>query len=169
MSRNANKWWPLALAALEAGLLSADAAAAGPTVRITEMPQVSQPPPFSKGRTVVVPRTRIEIDEAGAAYPGPRRRALRNALNLIGIGTPDLLVLARHYRDTARASDASRLFVRALAAMEATLGPDHAKVAAALDEYAALLRVARSEARARELEARAGAIRARHAEQNQAN
>jgi flagellar P-ring protein precursor FlgI len=33
------------------------------TVRIVEEPAVSQPAPFSSGRTVVVPRTRIEVEE----------------------------------------------------------------------------------------------------------
>jgi flagellar P-ring protein precursor FlgI len=35
-------------------------------VRIVEEPAVSQPAPFSSGRTVVVPRTRIEIEEGRA-------------------------------------------------------------------------------------------------------
>ncbi len=53
-----------ALAGTLAGALAgADARAQG-TVRVTEEPAVSQPPPFStRGQTVVVPRTRIEIDE----------------------------------------------------------------------------------------------------------
>jgi len=33
------------------------------TIKITETPQVSQPGPLSKGRTVLVPRSRIEVDE----------------------------------------------------------------------------------------------------------
>jgi flagellar P-ring protein precursor FlgI len=37
----------------------------GLTVRVTEAPQVSQPPPFSSGRTVVVPRTNVEVSETG--------------------------------------------------------------------------------------------------------
>jgi hypothetical protein len=51
-----------------AALASASAVAwAQGTVRITEEPVVSQPPPFStRGQTVVVPRTRIEIDEGGS-------------------------------------------------------------------------------------------------------
>ena len=57
----------LALAALVswAPLFGAGPAAADPpTVRIIETPQVSQPPPFSSGgRTVVVPRTSIVIDD----------------------------------------------------------------------------------------------------------
>lgn len=45
--------------------------AAGLTFRITETPQVSQPGPFSGGgaRTVVVPRTRIEVDEGNGRPP----------------------------------------------------------------------------------------------------
>jgi hypothetical protein len=48
-------------------VLAGEAWAQGaPTTRITEEPVVSQPPPFSAtGKTVVVPRTRIEIDEGG--------------------------------------------------------------------------------------------------------
>jgi flagellar P-ring protein precursor FlgI len=34
------------------------------TVRVTETPQVSQPNPFGAGRTVVVPRTDVEVDTA---------------------------------------------------------------------------------------------------------
>jgi len=42
------------------------AAGDGATVRVTETPEVSQPGPFSRtGQTVVVPRTRIEIDAGG--------------------------------------------------------------------------------------------------------
>ena len=33
------------------------------TVRVTETPQVSQPNPLAEGDTVVVPRTRVEVDE----------------------------------------------------------------------------------------------------------
>jgi hypothetical protein len=54
---------PLAFAG---ALLCAGSAGAQATTRITEEPVVSQPPPFStRGQTVVVPRTRIEIDEGG--------------------------------------------------------------------------------------------------------
>jgi hypothetical protein len=44
------------------------------TVRVTEEPQVSQPAPFSSGgRTVVVPRTRIDVDEgSGPKAPMPK-------------------------------------------------------------------------------------------------
>jgi len=33
------------------------------TIKITETPQVSEPGPLSKGRTVLVPRSRFEVDE----------------------------------------------------------------------------------------------------------
>ena len=37
------------------------------TLQVTEAPQVSQPPPFSQGgRTVVVPRSTIKVDEGGS-------------------------------------------------------------------------------------------------------
>lgn len=40
--------------------------AGGLTVRTTEAPEVSQPGPFSRaGRTVVSPRTRVQVDEGG--------------------------------------------------------------------------------------------------------
>ena len=43
----------------------------GTVVRVIEEPVVSQPPPFSSGQTIVVPRTRIEIGgRATAAGPG---------------------------------------------------------------------------------------------------
>lgn len=65
---------PLALAG---ALACAESARAQGTTRITEEPVVVQPPPFStRGTTVVVPRTRIEIDEGGRKIaPGdPLRR-----------------------------------------------------------------------------------------------
>ena len=38
------------------------------TVRVTETPQVSQPNPLAEGDTVVVPRTRVEVDEGGGRH-----------------------------------------------------------------------------------------------------
>jgi hypothetical protein len=62
--------WPFVLAG--AGLAWAQSA---PTTRITEEPVVSQPAPFSTtGKTVVVPRTRIEIDEGGKRLKNDPRR-----------------------------------------------------------------------------------------------
>jgi hypothetical protein len=62
----------MAAAGLKFLIVATLALAGGPawaqgTVRVTEEPTVSQPPPFSlRGQTVVVPRTRIEIDEGGS-------------------------------------------------------------------------------------------------------
>ncbi len=52
---------------------------------------------------------------------------------------------------------------------EEGLGPDHPEVATSLENYAALLREAGRTVDADKMEARAEAIRARHAEQNPAN
>ncbi len=49
------------------------------------------------------------------------------------------------------------------------LGPDHPDVAQSLENYAALLRETGRSAEAKEMEARAKAIRAKHAEENPAN
>ena len=58
---------------------------------------------------------------------------------------------------------------RALAIVEKALGPEHPIVAQFLENYAALLRETEREDKAEEMEARAHAIRAKHAEQNPAN
>jgi flagellar P-ring protein precursor FlgI len=58
------------------------------TVRITETPIVSQPAPFSRGRTTVVPQTQIETDQAGgqmAILRGANLRTLVRGLNQIGL------------------------------------------------------------------------------------
>ena len=61
----------------------AGSARAQGTVRTTEEPAVVQPAPFSTtGKTVVVPRTRIEIDEGDKRLKGDalrRKRALPDA------------------------------------------------------------------------------------------
>lgn len=67
------------------------------TVTITEAAQVSQPNPLSeRGRTVVVPRTRISADDEGdrklAVLPGGiTLRELVNGLNALGIGPRDMI------------------------------------------------------------------------------
>ncbi len=58
---------------------------------------------------------------------------------------------------------------RALAIREEALGPEHPHVAQSLENYAALLRETGRGAEAAKREARAEAIRTRHAEQNPAN
>lgn len=58
------------------------------TVRITEMPIVSQPEPFAEGDTTVVPRTEVEADipEASLAIvQGTDLRMLVRGLNQIGL------------------------------------------------------------------------------------
>jgi flagellar P-ring protein precursor FlgI len=64
------------------------------TVRVTEAPQVSQPPPFSGGRTVVVPRTNIDVYDGGSgrvvALPaGSTISELVNTLNSLNVGVRD--------------------------------------------------------------------------------
>ena len=71
----------------------------GLTVRVTEAPQVSQPPPFSPGRTVVVPRTNIEVSSGGMPGGGDGRAVvlpagstigeLVNSLNALHVGVRD--------------------------------------------------------------------------------
>jgi len=58
------------------------------TVRVTEMPKVSQPEPFSQGQTVVVPDTSVSVHEAGgnvATVQGASLRELVGALNRMGL------------------------------------------------------------------------------------
>jgi flagellar P-ring protein precursor FlgI len=65
------------------------------TVTISETPQVSQPAPFSRGRTVVVPRTKVGVQEDGrklAIVPeGVSLQQLVDGLNALGIGPRDLI------------------------------------------------------------------------------
>ena len=67
------------------------------TVTITETPQVSQPAPFSRGRTTTVPRTRIGVQEDGkklALVPnGVSLQQLVDGLNSLGIGPRDLIAI----------------------------------------------------------------------------
>jgi len=58
------------------------------TVRVSEMPQVSQPDPFSDGETVVVPRTNVEAKESDAKIAivgGTDLDSLVKGLNQIGV------------------------------------------------------------------------------------
>jgi flagellar P-ring protein FlgI len=66
------------------------------TVRITEAPQVSQPNPFAEGDTVVVPRTRVQVDDAGdqrmvVLDGGVSLQQLVAGLNALGVGPRDLI------------------------------------------------------------------------------
>ncbi len=66
------------------------------TIRITELPQVSQPNPESSGETTVVPRTDIDIDKSeekqiGIVSSGVALQDLVNNLNAMGVSPRDLI------------------------------------------------------------------------------
>ncbi len=65
------------------------------TVAITETPQVSQPAPFSRGRTQVVPRTQVGVSEDGkklaVVKDGVSLQHVVDGLNALGIGPRDMI------------------------------------------------------------------------------
>ena len=67
------------------------------TVTISETPQVSQPAPFSRGQTRVVPRTKIGVQEDGkklaVVREGVSLQQLVDGLNALGIGPRDLIAI----------------------------------------------------------------------------
>jgi flagellar P-ring protein precursor FlgI len=67
------------------------------TVTVSETPQVSQPAPFSRGRTQVVPRTRIGVQEDGSKLAlvkeGVSLQQIVDGLNALGIGPRDLITI----------------------------------------------------------------------------
>ena len=67
------------------------------TVTISESPQVSQPAPLSRGRTRVVPRTRIGVQEDGRhlalVREGVSLQQLVDGLNALGIGPRDMIAI----------------------------------------------------------------------------
>src|ERR1700722_8013063 len=67
------------------------------TVTISEGRQVSQPAPFTRGRTVVTPRTRIGVQEDGKKFAvvddGVSLQQLVDGLNALGIGPRDLITI----------------------------------------------------------------------------
>ncbi|MBU1742233.1 MAG: flagellar basal body P-ring protein FlgI, partial [Proteobacteria bacterium] len=66
------------------------------SITITERPKVSQPLPFSRGRTVVVPRTTVKVSEQKARLllvHGVTIRDLVKALNAIGATPRDLITI----------------------------------------------------------------------------
>jgi len=66
------------------------------TVRVNEQPQVSQPNPFSQGRTVVTPNTTIKAEQTGgpmAIVGGSSLRALVAGLNRIGVKPPGIIAI----------------------------------------------------------------------------
>jgi flagellar P-ring protein precursor FlgI len=68
------------------------------TIRVTEMPEVSQPAPFSDGETTVVPRTEIQIEDSADSKltvlrAGVSLQQLVNGLNALGIGPRDMIAI----------------------------------------------------------------------------
>jgi flagellar P-ring protein precursor FlgI len=67
------------------------------TVTINESPQVSQPAPFSRGRTRVVPRTSVGVQEDGKKLAmvkeGVSLQQLVDGLNALGIGPRDMIAI----------------------------------------------------------------------------
>ncbi|MDA8048431.1 MAG: flagellar basal body P-ring protein FlgI [Rhodospirillales bacterium] len=73
------------------------------TIRVTETPQASQPGPFSNGRTVVTPRTNIQI----STQSGHRLALLKSTvtlqqlvsgLNSLGIGPRDMITILQNIK-----------------------------------------------------------------------
>lgn len=66
------------------------------TVRVTENAKVSQPAPFSKGETTVVPDTSIEVDQKGAnlaIIKGTNLQTLVGGLNKVGLKPPGIIAI----------------------------------------------------------------------------
>ncbi|WOJ88641.1 flagellar basal body P-ring protein FlgI [Methylocapsa polymorpha] len=70
-------------------------------VRVNETPIASQPAPFSRGRTVVLPRTEIDGDQTGgqiALVKGASLRSLINGLNQIGLKPMGIIAILEAIR-----------------------------------------------------------------------
>ncbi len=74
--------------------------------------------------------------------------------------------LAVLYKSQGKYAEAEPLYKRSLSIREKALGPDHPSVALTLENYADLLRATQRNDEAAEMEARAKAILAKHAQQN---
>ncbi len=66
------------------------------TIRVSEAPEVSQPSPFSKGKTTTVARSSISVDtehdhKLGILPAAPTLRDLVASLNALGVGPRDLI------------------------------------------------------------------------------
>src|ERR1700710_2780278 len=73
------------------------------TVSISESPQVSQPNPLSRGRTVVTPNTGVKVTEDGKKLAlvkdGVSLQQLVDGLNGLGIGPRDLIGILQAIKD----------------------------------------------------------------------
>lgn len=68
------------------------------TIRVTEMPEVSQPDPFSDGETTVLPSTEISIEEPvdrklAVMKAGVSLQQLVNGLNALGVSPRDMIAI----------------------------------------------------------------------------
>jgi flagellar P-ring protein precursor FlgI len=68
----------------------------GLTISVSETPIASQPAPFSQGETVVLPRSRIDVDDGNGASlamvgGGASLRSLVGGLNTLGVSPRDLI------------------------------------------------------------------------------
>lgn len=75
----------------------------GLTISVTETPEASQPAPLSDGKTVVLPRTTISVDDGGGKAlgivgGGASLRALVSGLNAIGVSPRDLITILQAIR-----------------------------------------------------------------------
>ncbi len=66
------------------------------TIQVAESPEVSQPGALSGGKTVVVPRTSVQVDTGagkrlGILQNGPNLRDLVSGLNSLGVGPRDMI------------------------------------------------------------------------------
>ena len=74
--------------------------------------------------------------------------------------------LATVYHSEGKYAEAEPLYRQSLAIIEKILGPEHRHVATSLENYAALLRKTKRNHKAAKMEARAKAIRMKHAQEN---
>ena len=70
----------------------------GLTISVSEAPVASQPAPLSDGQTVVLPRTRVAVDDGGGASlaqigGGTSLQSLVTGLNALGVSPRDLITI----------------------------------------------------------------------------
>jgi flagellar P-ring protein precursor FlgI len=72
-------------------------------ITTAETPQVSQPAPFSRGETTVVPRTEVEVEEKGGELAVVERSVtvadLARALNSLGVTPRDLISIFQSLKE----------------------------------------------------------------------
>lgn len=75
----------------------------GLTISVSETPIASQPEPFSDGETVVLPRTRIDVDDGSGRTlqlleDGASLQSLVSGLNALGVSPRDLITILQALR-----------------------------------------------------------------------